>query len=117
MMPKTTFYPSPRPYSPCPIRLKRAGSKPFSDGAPARLRGVDQLVVDRTDAADRDDGGFAVAAYHAVVMRRSGDAVDVAAGRGGHAGRRVEIGAAVAPPGARDDHAEPVGRVGVRRAH
>ena len=46
----------------------------------AGLRGIAELEVDRTDAADGDDGRLVVAANHAVVVRRQGDATHVAAG-------------------------------------
>ncbi len=56
-------------------------------------------------------------ANNPVVMRRSGDPANEAAGRHRDTSGGIEIGAAVAPPCARDDNAEPIGRVAVRRAH
>src|ERR1700733_4246030 len=85
--------------------------------APRRLRRIAELKVDWTDAADGNDGRLIVAANHAIIMRRQGDAVHVAACRNRHAGRGIEIGAAVAPPRPRQHHAIAVGRIKMRRAH
>ena len=52
-----------------------------------------------------------------VVMRRSGDPAHETASRHRNTRGRIEIGSAVAPPGARHDNAEPTGRVTVRRTH
>src|ERR1700723_3794098 len=54
---------------------------------------------------------------NAVIMRRAGDPADETAGRHRNTGGGIEIGPAVAPPSARDDDAEPIGRVVVGRAH
>jgi hypothetical protein len=47
--------------------------------APRRLRRIAELKVDRTDAADGDDRRLVLATDHAVIMRRQGDAMHVAA--------------------------------------
>ena len=51
-----------------------------------------------------------------VVVRRSGDPVDEAAGGHWNAGSGIEICSTVAPPCSRDDNAEAIGGVAVRRA-
>ena len=88
-----------------------------SQGPPRGLRWIGEREVDWTDTADCDDRRFILAADHAVVMRRSSHAVHEAAGRRRHARSRVEIIAAVDPPTARDNDAEPIARISMRRAH
>ena len=85
--------------------------------SPRGFRRIAQREIDRADAADRNDDGFMVAADHPIVMRRSGDAANEAAGGDRHARGGVEIGPAVAPPDPRNNDAEPIGRIEVRRAH
>jgi hypothetical protein len=88
-----------------------------SHGPPTGLRWIGEREVDWTDTADCDDRRFILAADHSVVMRSSSHAVHEAAGRRRHARRGVEISAAVDPPTARDNDAEPIARINMRRAH
>jgi hypothetical protein len=88
-----------------------------SQGPRRGLRWIGEREVDWTDTADCDDRRFILAADHAVVMRSSSHAVHEAAGRRSHARSGVEIIAAVDPPTARDNDAEPIARISMRRAH
>ena len=73
--------------------------------------------VSWADTTDCDDCRLFLAADYSVVMRTSSHAVHEAAGRRTHAIIRVKISSAVDPPGTRDNDAEPIGRISVRRAH
>jgi hypothetical protein len=88
-----------------------------SQGSPRGIRWIGEREVDWTDTADCDDRRFILAADHAVVMRSSGHAVHEAAGRRRHARSGVEISAAIDPPTARDNDAEPIAPISMRRAH
>src|ERR1700693_4481070 len=81
------------------------------------LRRIDQLLIDGPHPANRDDGRFAPAANHPVIVRGSRHAAHEASGRNGDARGRIEICAAVDPPSPGDDDAKPVGRIGMRSAH
>src|SRR5207244_7026073 len=85
--------------------------------APCRLAGVDQFELDRGHAKNSDHDRLLRALLDAVVMRCAGDPPDEAPGRYRNGGVRVETGAAVHPPRARQHKAEPIGRVAVRGAH
>src|ERR1700722_4961818 len=97
------------------LRVRTQGLR--SRGPPRGLRWVGKREVDWTDTADCDDCRFILAADHSVVMRSSSHAVHETAGRRRHARSGVEISAAVDPPTARDNDAEPIGRIGMRSAH
>jgi hypothetical protein len=88
-----------------------------SQGPPRGLRWIGEREVDWTDTANCDNCRFILAADHPVVMRSSSRAVHEAAGRRRHARSGVEISAAVDPPTARDNDAEPVAGISMRRAH
>jgi hypothetical protein len=98
------------------LRHRAAGSL-RSQGPPRGLRWIGEREVDWTDTANCDDRRFILAADHPVVMRSSSHAVHEAAGRRRHARSGVEISAAVDPPTAGDNDAEPIARISMRRAH
>ena len=88
-----------------------------SQGSPRGIRWIGEREVDWTHTADCDDRRLILAADHPVVMRSSSHAVHEAAGRRRHARSGVEISAAIDPPTARDNDAEPIARISMRRAH
>jgi hypothetical protein len=98
-------------------RTRCAAGSLRSQGPPRGLRWIGEREVDWTDTANCDDRRFILAADHPVVMRSSSHAVHEAAGRRRHARSGVEISAAVDPPTARDNDAEPIARISMRRAH
>src|SRR6266446_1722529 len=85
--------------------------------APSRFARIDQFELYGGRAKNSDHDRLLRAALDAVVMRRVGDSSDKAPGRHGNGGVRVEIGAAVHPPCARQHNTQPIGRVAVRCAH
>jgi len=97
--------------------LKGPAGSLRSHGAPRRFRWIGEREVDWTDTADCNDRPLILASDHPVVMRSSSHAVNEAAGSRRQARSGVEISAAVDPPGARDNDAEPIGRISMRRAH
>src|ERR1700688_4250599 len=94
-----------------------AASSLRSHGPPKGLRWIGEREVDWTDTADCDDRRFNLAPDHSVVMRSSSQAAHEAAGRRRHAQSGGEISAAVDPPTARDNDAESIARISLRRAH
>src|ERR1700730_18604199 len=82
-----------------------------------RLGRIDEFELDRGLTENADDGGLLAAFPHAVIVRRVRDAAHEAAGGHRHGILRLEILTRIHPPGAGDDKAQPVGDVGVRRAH
>src|SRR5579862_3939070 len=87
------------------------------NGPPPWLRWVHQFKADRSHAADCDDSRIGTVADDPIIMRCSGDAANVAPGGDRHAGRRVKVVSAIAPPDAGYHDAQPIGNVGVRRTH
>ena len=81
------------------------------------IRWIGEREVDWTHTADCDDRRLILAADHPVVMRSSSHAVHETAGRRRHARSGVEISAAIDPPTARDNDAEPIAGISMRRAH
>lgn len=103
------------------IPLPLNGSANASDSPCQALRsqgwvGSIQVWVHRPDAGDGDHGGLGGVGRHAVVMRGAGHAPDEGSGRRRIRTLRVEVRAAVDPPGAREHHAQSVGAVEVGRA-
>jgi hypothetical protein len=81
------------------------------------LQGIIQCEVHGTNATDSNHGRLTMAADNAIIVRRSGHAVDEAACADGNAGGGIEIRAAVAPPCARDHNTEAISGVMMRCTH
>src|SRR6201992_1232270 len=99
-----------------PPRCYRSSPRRDSHLAPRGLRRVRQLYVDGAIAEDGDDGGIAFVRRYPVVVRCAGGTFHVATWPDRHRILRLKLVAAVDEPRTENDHLNPVGSVGVRRA-